>query len=175
MTTTPQLKLRGIFLAGDLPENLTNPVGDIFSNVVSAVSNFFQHLISLFNQKFPPEARDEQIHWLLHGATPYLIGAAVLIVCLCCGSCLLSCISSIFVGIYNLVYSFFRCIFVGIYNLICSIFRCIRCCLCCGRRSGVRMMKAPGRPSMRLPRSAFEGNPRGYFRSLRGKPNNFVY
>ncbi|KAD4982923.1 hypothetical protein E3N88_19594 [Mikania micrantha] len=79
MTTTPQLKLRGIFLAGDLPENLTNPVGDIFSNVVSAVSNFFQHLISLFNQKFPPEARDEQIHWLLHGATPYLIGAAVLI------------------------------------------------------------------------------------------------
>ncbi|KAD4982928.1 hypothetical protein E3N88_19599 [Mikania micrantha] len=79
MTTTPQLKLRGIFLAGDLPENLTNPVGDIFSNVVSAVSNFFQHLISLFNQNFPPEKRDEQIHWLLHGATPYLIGAAVLI------------------------------------------------------------------------------------------------
>ncbi|KAL8268774.1 hypothetical protein R6Q59_002572 [Mikania micrantha] len=160
MTITPQLKLRGIFLAGDLPENLTNPVGDIFSNVFSAVSNFFQHLISSFNQNSPPETRDEQIPWFLHGATPYLIGAAVLIVCLCCWSCLLSCIS---------------CIFVGIYDLICSILGCILCCLCCGSRSGVRMMRAPGRPSLMLRRSAFEGNPRGYFRSLRGKPNNFVY
>ncbi|KAL8227715.1 hypothetical protein R6Q57_015299 [Mikania cordata] len=150
MTTTPQLKLRGIFLAGDLPENLTNTVGDIFSNVVSAVSNFFQHLISLFNQKFPPETRDEQIHWLLHGATPYLIGAAVLVVCLC----LLSC---------------FSCIFVGIYNLICTIFRCICRCLCCGRRWGVRMMKAPGRPSLMLRRSAFEGNPSASRRTAVGR------
>ncbi|KAD4982925.1 hypothetical protein E3N88_19596 [Mikania micrantha] len=112
MTTTPQLKLRGIFLAGDLPENLTNPVGDIFSNVFSAVSNFSQHLISSFNQNSPPETGDEQIPWFLHGATP---------------------------------------------------------------GSGERMMRAPGRPSMWLPRSAFEGNPSGYFRSLRGQPNNFVY
>ncbi|MFS8028074.1 putative protein egg apparatus-1 [Helianthus anomalus] len=160
MTTTLQLKLRGLLLTDDLPENLTNPVGDIFSNIASAITTFFHYLTDLFNQTFPPEKRDEQIHWLLHGATPYLIGAAVLITCLCCCSCLLSCIS---------------CIFRGLYNVVCSFFRCIRWCLCCGARSGRRMMKAPGRPSMRLPRSAFEGNPRGYFRDLRGQPNNFVY
>ncbi|KAJ0462126.1 putative protein egg apparatus-1 [Helianthus annuus] len=160
MTTKLQLKLRGIVLTDDLPENLTNPVGGIFSNIISTVTSFFQYLTDLFNQTFPPEKRDEQIHWLLHGATPYLIGAAVLITCLCCCSCLLSCIS---------------CIFRGLYNGVCSFFRCIRSCLCCGARTGRRMMKAPGRPSMRLPRSAFEGNPRGYFRDLRGQPNNFVY
>ncbi|KAI3744178.1 hypothetical protein L1987_57254 [Smallanthus sonchifolius] len=157
MTTTLPLKLRGIFLPEDLPENQTNPVGDIFSKVISAISNFFQYLTGMFNQEFPPDTRDEQIHRWLDGATPYLIGAAVLITCLCCWSCILSCISCIFVGLFNAVHSFFRCL------------------CCCGTRSARRMMKAPGRPSMRLPRDAFEGNPKGYFRSLRGKPNNFVY
>ncbi|KAI3796305.1 hypothetical protein L1987_38972 [Smallanthus sonchifolius] len=152
MTTTLSLKLRGIFLPEDSPENQTNPIGDIFSKVVSAISNFFQYLTGLFNDEVPPDTRDEQIHDLFDGATPYLIGAVVLITCLCCWSCILSCIS---------------CIFVGLFNAVRSVFRCIRCCLCCGTRSARKMMKAPGRPSMRLPRDAFEGNPRGYFRSLR--------
>ncbi|KAI8539377.1 hypothetical protein RHMOL_Rhmol09G0178300 [Rhododendron molle] len=43
-------------------------------------------------------------------------------------------------------------------------------CCCCGSSSGgraVRMMKAPGR-EYRMPRHVFEGNPRSYFRNLRG-------
>ncbi|KAI3796306.1 hypothetical protein L1987_38973 [Smallanthus sonchifolius] len=153
MTTTLPLKLRGIFLPEDSPENQTNPIGDIFSKLVSAISNFFQYLTGLFNQEFPPDTREEKIHRLFDGATHYLIGAVVLITCLCCWSCILSCIS---------------CIFVGLFNAVRSVFRCIRCCLCCGTRSARRMMKAPGRPSMRLQRVASERNPRGYFRSLRG-------
>jgi len=51
---------------------------------------------------------------------------------------------------------------------------CLCCCYrCCCRRGGggraVRMMKAPGR-DYRMPRHVFEGNPRSYFRNLRGKP-----
>lgn len=40
----------------------------------------------------------------------------------------------------------------------------------CGRSGGGagKMMKAPGR-NVRIPRARFEGNPRGYFRGLRGK------
>lgn len=47
-------------------------------------------------------------------------------------------------------------------------------CLCrciCGRRSGGRMMRAPGKPSFRIPRGAFEADPKGYFRNLRGHPD----
>lgn len=156
-TTSLQLKLRGIFLADDSPEKWTNPFGDIFTNVISAVSNFFQRLIGLFNQEFPPDSRDEQIRHWFDGATPYLIAAAVLITVLCCWSCLLSCISAIFVGCFNVVRSSFRC-----------LGRCF--CCCCGRR-----MTAPGRSPMMMRRAAFEFNPKDYFRGLRGQPNNFVY
>nr|GLL32115.1 hypothetical protein Saspl_010887 [Ipomoea trifida]GMD13521.1 SAM and SH3 domain-containing protein [Ipomoea batatas]GMD21124.1 SAM and SH3 domain-containing protein [Ipomoea batatas] len=54
--------------------------------------------------------------------------------------------------------------------LIC----CCRCCCCCCRRGrgGLgRMMKAPGR-NCRMPRSAFEANPRSYFRNLRAYPGD---
>ncbi|KAI3497998.1 hypothetical protein L1887_33681 [Cichorium endivia] len=155
MTTPLQLKLRGIFLDIDSPEDLTSPVGDIFTNIITAVNNFFQRLIGLFNQEFPPDSRDEQIRHWFDGATPYLIGAVVLITCLCCWSCLLSCISSILVGCFNVVQ---------------SLFRCVGRCFCCGRR-----MRAPGRSHLTIRRAAFEANPRGYFRDLRGKSNNFVY
>ncbi|KAL6983327.1 hypothetical protein U1Q18_016716 [Sarracenia purpurea var. burkii] len=46
------------------------------------------------------------------------------------------------------------------------------CCRrCCGGRRAVKMMKAPGR-GHRMPRSAFEGNPKSYFRGLLGKPTD---
>ncbi|KAL4586433.1 hypothetical protein LXL04_011069 [Taraxacum kok-saghyz] len=165
MATSLHLKLRGIFLAVDSPVKLpngeiiladesplklTNPFGDIFTNVISAVSNFFQRLIGLFNQEFPPDSRDEQIRHWFDGATPYLIASVVLITLLCCWSCLVSCISAIFVGVFNIFRSLFRCI--------------SRCFCCCGRR-----MRAPGRHPLKIRRAAFEANPRGYFRDLRGQ------
>ncbi|GKD37717.1 SAM and SH3 domain-containing protein [Tanacetum coccineum] len=87
-TTTVQLKLRGIFLPNDSPETLTNSVNDIFSDITSTVSNFFYNLVNVFNQKFPPEDRDELIHRLFSGSTPYLIVLVVLITWLCCWCCL---------------------------------------------------------------------------------------
>ncbi|XP_003562723.1 uncharacterized protein LOC100835813 [Brachypodium distachyon] len=53
-----------------------------------------------------------------------------------------------------------------------ALFCCCRCCCCCrsgrGRGGGRRTtMVAPGRGGARMPRGAFEGNPRGYFRDLR--------
>lgn len=160
MTTTLQVKLRGIFISDDFSDNLTNSAGDIFSDLISSITNFFQYLITSFNNKFPPETREDIIHRLFSGATPYLIVGVVLITWLCCWCCLFSCISSIITGLFTAVW---------------SVFMCIGRCLCCGGRSARRMMKAPGRPPMRISRSAFEGNPRGYFRDLRGQPNNFVY
>ncbi|KAI3796309.1 hypothetical protein L1987_38976 [Smallanthus sonchifolius] len=52
MTTTLQLKLRGVFLADDSPDNLTNPIGNIFSMLISVLSNFFQYLMDWINQEF---------------------------------------------------------------------------------------------------------------------------
>ncbi|KAL5999942.1 hypothetical protein ACLOJK_034619 [Asimina triloba] len=46
---------------------------------------------------------------------------------------------------------------------------CFCCCRsCCKPRNTFKMMKAPGR-NYRMPRHAFETNPRSYFRDLRGK------
>ncbi|MFS8028068.1 hypothetical protein Hanom_Chr16g01506131 [Helianthus anomalus] len=97
MTSTLEVKLRGIFLTDNLPENLTNPVGDIFSKVVSAVTNFFLSLTGLFNQEFPPEKRDDQLKSLIDVARPYFLPIAVvfLIMFLCYGRLLFSFILSI--------------------------------------------------------------------------------
>ncbi|XP_037481379.1 uncharacterized protein LOC119359173 [Triticum dicoccoides] len=47
---------------------------------------------------------------------------------------------------------------------------CCRCRCCCGRGGGGgRTMVAPGRGGVRMPRGAFEGAPRTYFRDLRAK------
>lgn len=48
---------------------------------------------------------------------------------------------------------------------------CCRCCCGGGGGGGGRMMKAPGR-NCTMPRSVFEGNPRGYFRDLRASPGD---
>ncbi|XP_037488908.1 uncharacterized protein LOC119367528 [Triticum dicoccoides] len=51
------------------------------------------------------------------------------------------------------------------------LFWLARCCCscCCGRRRGGRTMVAPGRHGARMPRNAFEDDPRTYFRDLRAK------
>ncbi|KAH6798679.1 hypothetical protein C2S51_035163 [Perilla frutescens var. frutescens] len=54
--------------------------------------------------------------------------------------------------------------------VICLCRCCCKCC-CGGGGGRVRMMKAPGR-NCRMPRSAFESNPRGYFRNLRAHPGD---
>ncbi|KAJ9564011.1 hypothetical protein OSB04_009171 [Centaurea solstitialis] len=168
MTTTLQLNLRGILTTNHSPEKSTNPVGDFFTDAVTAVTDFFRYITGFFNREFPPEDRDEQIHHWLDVAKPYLIVAVVLIVCICCLPCLFRCIAAILIGCFNVV----RSILIGCFNVVRSFFRFIGRCLCCGRR----WMKAPGRrPSMRMSRDAFEANPKGYFRDLRGKSNNFVY
>ncbi|KAI3719823.1 hypothetical protein L6452_20728 [Arctium lappa] len=167
MTTTLQLNLRGIFTTDHSPENSTNPVGDFFTQAVTAVGDFFRYISGLFNQEFPPETRDEQIRHWLDVAKPYLIVAAVLIVCICCVPCLFRCIAAILIGCYNVV----AAILIGCFNVVRWFFRFIGRCLCCGRR----WMRAPGRSSMMIPRDVFEANPRGYFLDLHGKPNNFVY
>lgn len=40
------------------------------------------------------------------------------------------------------------------------------CCCGCAGRSARKMMKAPGRGGIRMPRASFESNPLGYFRDL---------
>ncbi|XP_051207209.1 uncharacterized protein [Lolium perenne] len=58
--------------------------------------------------------------------------------------------------------------------LFCLARCCWRCC--CARGRGGRTMVAPGRRGARMPRGAFEANPRGYFRDLRAnKPLVFVH
>lgn len=54
--------------------------------------------------------------------------------------------------------------------VLCCCWRC--CCRACRRaRGGRRFMAAPGRGGARMPRGAFENNPRLYFRDLHaGKP-----
>ncbi|KAL7604739.1 hypothetical protein Lser_V15G15395 [Lactuca serriola] len=139
----------------DLPEKLTITVDDILNQIVSAVTNFFQYLTGAFNKDFPP---DTPRPWF-DVAAPYLIAAAAFITCLCVSHCLFWCISAVLI----------RC-----FNALCSLGRC----LCCLRRSDsdeYMMMIAPGRSPLMLPRAAFEANPRGYFRDLRGQPNNFSY
>ncbi|KAL7604738.1 hypothetical protein Lser_V15G15394 [Lactuca serriola] len=64
------------------------------------------------------------------------------------------------------------------YLIVAAIFWIIGVCCCrclCGRRRSAGRMNAPGRRPTRLPRAAFERNPRGYFRDLRGRPNDFSY
>ncbi|KAF8668688.1 hypothetical protein HU200_051871 [Digitaria exilis] len=58
---------------------------------------------------------------------------------------------------------------LGALVLLCVARCCWRCC--CGRARGGarRMMAAPGRGGARMPRGAFESNPRGYFRDLRAQ------
>uniref|UniRef100_A0ACD5WQC7 Uncharacterized protein n=1 Tax=Avena sativa TaxID=4498 RepID=A0ACD5WQC7_AVESA len=51
--------------------------------------------------------------------------------------------------------------------LLCFLRCCWRCC--CARGRGGRMMVAPGRRGVRMPRDAFEANPRSYFRDLHAK------
>ncbi|CAM0906667.1 unnamed protein product [Alopecurus aequalis] len=59
--------------------------------------------------------------------------------------------------------------------LLCLARCCWRCCCARGRRGG-RMMVAPGRRGARMPRGAFEANPRSYFQDLRAnKPLVFVH
>ncbi|PWZ40767.1 hypothetical protein Zm00014a_037158 [Zea mays] len=54
--------------------------------------------------------------------------------------------------------------------VLCCCWRCC-CCACRRTRGGRRFMAAPGRGGARMPRGAFENNPRLYFRDLHaGKP-----
>lgn len=54
-------------------------------------------------------------------------------------------------------------------TLCCCCYKC--CCSSCRGRGRVRTMKAPGR-NCRMPRSAFESNPRSYFQNLRAYPGD---
>ncbi|ONM25171.1 uncharacterized protein [Zea mays] len=57
--------------------------------------------------------------------------------------------------------------------LVVALVLCCCCCACRRARGGrrARFMAAPGRGGARMPRGAFENNPRLYFRDLRaGKP-----
>ena len=48
------------------------------------------------------------------------------------------------------------------------LWMCCPCSPCCGRSSGGKTMKAPGR-DYRIFRSDFEADPAGYFRDLHGR------
>ncbi|XP_024988473.1 uncharacterized protein LOC112523196 isoform X2 [Cynara cardunculus var. scolymus] len=129
MATTFETNQRNIFTTDQSSERSIDAVSDFLTE---AVNSFFPYIIGVFN------------HWL-DVAMPYLIGVAVLYVCICCLSFL-----------FSVVRFFFT--FIG---------RCLR--------FGRRDMRAPGRPSKMISRDAFRKNPSGYFRDLRGKPNDFVY
>ncbi|KAJ9564012.1 hypothetical protein OSB04_009172 [Centaurea solstitialis] len=156
MTTTlhPKLRRFSIAAAADSPENLTTVTfDDILTQIISTVSNFIQYLISQFNNKPPPESHR---NWF-DAAAPYLLAAASFATCLFVFHCFFSCIS----------FAILR-----FFNAICSCFPCFDHR---EERSEVRMMIAPGRSPWMLPRDAFEADPRGYFRDLRRKPNDFAY
>jgi hypothetical protein len=53
--------------------------------------------------------------------------------------------------------------------LLCVARCCWRCCCAGGARSRGRQMVAPGRGGARMPRDAFEDDPRRYFRDLRAR------
>ncbi|MFS8028067.1 hypothetical protein Hanom_Chr16g01506121 [Helianthus anomalus] len=143
MTSTLEVKLRGIFLTDNLPENLTNPVGDIFSKVVSAVTNFFLSLTGLFNQEFPSEKRDDQLKSLIDVARPYFLPIAVvfLIMFLCYG---------------RLLFSFILSIPVWCFKAVCSILGFIYRCLWFGASAGLKTMIGTSQPLLLVSMAAIE-------------------
>ncbi|PSR88373.1 SAM and SH3 domain-containing protein [Actinidia chinensis var. chinensis] len=107
-------------------ENSMNYVPDKLKEWLMVVVNFGGSLIGKVDEMFPPKTREEQLRRWLQVATPFIISAVVLLLCICCSRC--------------------------------------------GGGREVKMMKAPGGRSKRMPRHVFEGNPKSYFRGLRGKP-----
>ncbi|KAI3729651.1 hypothetical protein L6452_18313 [Arctium lappa] len=89
---------------------------------------------------------------------------------------LFSRIISIVKACLHFVRTIFRFLFTVIISIVkaCfysvpTIFWFLKQFLCFGGKSAVKMMKAPGRPSMMIARAVFEADPQGYFANLRGR------
>ncbi|GAB4840147.1 hypothetical protein Ancab_020910 [Ancistrocladus abbreviatus] len=66
------------------------------------------------------------------------------------------------------------CLIGGLVLLLC--FCCCKKCCCRGGRRSVRMMRAPGREGVVIPRNVFARNPMLYFQNLRaGRPIEEIF
>ncbi|KAL4567647.1 hypothetical protein LXL04_023236 [Taraxacum kok-saghyz] len=65
-------------------------------------------------------------------------------------------------------YMFMLISFIGRFLFWCVSSPIFQCFWFCGE-SAVKLMKAPGRPTMMIVRDVFEADPQGYFANLRGR------
>ncbi|KAI3699980.1 hypothetical protein L2E82_44590 [Cichorium intybus] len=156
----------------DAKYKVTEIAADVFSQVYSNVENFFGYMAHSINTALPPETRNEQIRHWLYVAGLCLLAYIGLRVCLGCFSCIFWCFASIFKYLFMFITSIVGFIFWCMSSIVklcfypvSAIFRCF----CFGGKSAVKLMKAPGRPTMMIARVVFEADPQGYFANLRGK------
>ncbi|KAL3631261.1 hypothetical protein CASFOL_024245 [Castilleja foliolosa] len=159
---------------------------DNISHWLTAVSNSGRDALAWLDRVFPPGTRVQKIKLWLNLALPYLIAAVVLAVAI--WVCLNLC-AFVLRWVIDAVRWTARTIWASarwVAKLIRAagrwIARMMRSAgrfLCARARRGVsgavrgtvKMMKAPGR-NMRIPRSSFEIDPKGYFLKLRASPGD---
>nr|GEZ10735.1 SAM and SH3 domain-containing protein [Tanacetum cinerariifolium] len=135
---------------------VTDNIGDIFKHFLTNVKNIIEHVLHSLNNMFPPETRNEQICYLFKVAAVIVLSIGSVI----CIILLWSVTSVVKVSVYPLTAGF---------RFVTVILRCVRQCLWFGGKVGVKMMKAPGKPTVMIARAVFEANPKQYFANLRGK------
>ncbi|PWA86178.1 hypothetical protein CTI12_AA142000 [Artemisia annua] len=166
---------------------VTDNIDDIFKHFLTNLKIFIQHVLHSLNNMFPPETRNEQIRHLFKVAAVIVLSIGSVI-------CMYTFLGSIFSFLFTFIYYIVKllCMFIicivrillwpvtsivkaSIYTLTAAfrfgtvILRCVRQCLWFGGKVGMKMMKAPGKPTVMIARAVFEANPKQYFASLRGK------
>uniref|UniRef100_A0A7N0VHS5 Uncharacterized protein n=1 Tax=Kalanchoe fedtschenkoi TaxID=63787 RepID=A0A7N0VHS5_KALFE len=67
------------------PESAKSCVLEKLKELWMLLTSFAAYVSRVFDEKFPPETRDEKIHGWLKASTPWLIaGSAVLLLSCCC-------------------------------------------------------------------------------------------
>ncbi|PIN11048.1 hypothetical protein CDL12_16357 [Handroanthus impetiginosus] len=181
-------------------DEVIRSVREKLKEALLAMENWGAEALAWFDGVFPPETRGEKIKQWFHVAQPYLIAAVVLTMvvyfCRCCGGRGGGGVKMMKApgrnrrmprrdfeidpkGYFQKLRShpgseeskhWFH---VAQPYLIAAVVltMVVYFCRCCGGRDGGRgkMMKAPGR-NLRIPRSHFEIDSKGYFQNLRYHP-----
>ncbi|GJY27380.1 SAM and SH3 domain-containing protein [Tanacetum coccineum] len=166
---------------------VTDNIGNIFKHFLTNVKNIIEHVLHSLNNMFPPETRNEQIRYLLKVAAVIVLSLGSVICMYTCLGFIFSFLFTLICYIVKLLFMFIICIIrillwsvtsvvkvsvyplTAVFRFVTVILRCVRQCLWFGGNVGVKMMKAPGKPTVMIARAVFEANPKQYFANLRGK------